>query len=194
MSKISMGPTNNFCPQTLFLYGTYKEDGTPNFGLFCWFSYYWDSELGGMCCIGGEKLTKDRIKATKVFSANLVNEELLAVADKLGNSNGYEVDKSALVEVEKGAVLDVPVLKKSPVVFELEVVESLPKDDGEVFLCKMRNVLMEDYLCDESKSEIERVGLAKPVRTTCTTYFGWDGTPLGAWGEPSGSDVDLSQP
>lgn len=194
MSKISKAPTNDFCPQTLFLYGTYKEDGTPNFGLFCWFSYYWDTDLGVMCCIGGEKLTKDRIKATKVFSANLVTEELLEVADRLGNTDGREVDKSQLVEVERGAALNVPVLKKSPVVFELEVVESLPKDDGEVFLCKIRNVLMEDFLCDESKPRAERVALAKPVHTTCETYFAWDGTPLGAWGEPSGLEVDTSQP
>ncbi|HEY8499922.1 MAG TPA: hypothetical protein VIL89_04825 [Clostridia bacterium] len=43
MGKISIGPENKFCPQALFLYGTYKEDGTPNFGLFCWFSYCWDA-------------------------------------------------------------------------------------------------------------------------------------------------------
>ena len=54
MGKVSIPITNDFCPQTLFLYGTYKEDGTPNFGLFCWFSYIWDSELGVMACIGGE--------------------------------------------------------------------------------------------------------------------------------------------
>lgn len=42
MAKIARQATNDFCPQTLFLYGTYKEDGTPDFGLFCWFSYCWD--------------------------------------------------------------------------------------------------------------------------------------------------------
>lgn len=71
MEKISIGPENKLCPQTLFLYGTYKEDGTPNFGLFCWFSYCWSGELGVMACIAGEKLTKDRIRANKVFSATL---------------------------------------------------------------------------------------------------------------------------
>ena len=34
MKKVSISITNDFCPQTLFLYGTYKEDGAPNFGLF----------------------------------------------------------------------------------------------------------------------------------------------------------------
>ena len=39
MSKIKVKNYNDFCPQQLFLYGTYKDDGTPDFGLFCWFSY-----------------------------------------------------------------------------------------------------------------------------------------------------------
>lgn len=54
MKKVSAPITNNFCPQTLFLYGTYNEDGMPNFGLFCWFSYCWDSRLGVMACIAGD--------------------------------------------------------------------------------------------------------------------------------------------
>jgi len=60
--KKSISISNGFCPQSLFLYGTYKEDNTPNFGLFCWFSYYWDKEMGVMACIGENKLTKDRIR------------------------------------------------------------------------------------------------------------------------------------
>ena len=27
MSKISISPTNDYCPQTLFLYGTYDDEG-----------------------------------------------------------------------------------------------------------------------------------------------------------------------
>ena len=81
MGKVSKTPNNDFCPQTLFLYGTYDEKGNPDFGLFCWFSYIWDGELGVMCCIGGSKLTKDNIKRSKVFSANLVTEELQPAAD-----------------------------------------------------------------------------------------------------------------
>ena len=31
MKKVSQGFTNAFAPQTLYVYGTYKTDGTPNF-------------------------------------------------------------------------------------------------------------------------------------------------------------------
>ena len=120
--KISVPASNDFCPQTLFLYGTYKEDGTPDFGLFCWFSYYWDSEFGVMACIGGDKLTKDRIRAAGVFSANLVTESMLPLADYLGNVSGYSEDKMKIsIDVSKGSVLNVPVLDDSPWSYELEV-------------------------------------------------------------------------
>ena len=31
MGKISLGPNNDYCPQTLFLYGTYDENGNPDY-------------------------------------------------------------------------------------------------------------------------------------------------------------------
>ena len=183
--KKSIPISNHFCPQTLFLYGTRKEDETPNFGLFCWFSYYLDKEMGVMACIGGDKLTKDRIHATKVFSANLVTEELLPIADYFGNTEGYRENKMRVtVETEKGRVLNVPVLVKSPWVFELEVYRSIALDGGEVFLCKIRNVLADELLCDETLSVEKRMNTIRPVHTIRQTYFKWDGTAVGSWGEP----------
>lgn len=164
MERISNGPENKFCPQTLYLYGTYKEDGTPNFGLFCWFSYFHDGQLGVMCCIGGEKLTKDRIKAGKVFSANMVTESLLPVADYLGNTEGYKSGKMDIpVEIEQGKVLNVPILKDSPWVFELEVQQSIPLNGSEIFLCKIHNTIIAKELKDTSLSVDERLRLVAPV-------------------------------
>lgn len=200
MSKISVPITNDFCPQTLFLYGTYGEDGAPDFGLFCWFSYCRDKELGVMMCIGGEKLTKDRIRKNKVFSANLVTEKMLPLADYLGNKSGYDGEKMDFgLKVEKGEVLDVPIMSCSPVIFELEADRSIPLDGGEVFICKIRNVLMDEGLTDgvrgagerissigeqssEKKSVEERIRSIAPVHTTCSTYFSWNGASLGEWG------------
>ncbi len=183
--KKSIPISNHFCPQTLFIYGTYKEDGTPNFGLFCWFSYYFDREMGVMACIGGNKLTRDRIHETKVFSANLVTEELLPLADYFGNIEGYSDGKMRVpVETEKGRVLNVPVLAKSPWVFELEVDRSLPLEGGEVLLCKIRNVLAEELLCDETLSLEKRMETVRPVHSIRQSYFRWDGTEFGPWGEP----------
>jgi flavin reductase (DIM6/NTAB) family NADH-FMN oxidoreductase RutF len=180
-----MNLSNDFCPQSLFLYGTYGKDGAPDFGLFCWFSYVYDGELGVMACIGGEKLTKERIHENKIFSACLVTEKILPLADYLGNTDGHSPHKMrADMKIERGRTLSVPILSDSPLAFELEVKTFIPLNDGEVMLCRIKNVLADEELADKSKTVEERISSIAPVRTTCSTYFGWDGRAMGGWGEP----------
>ena len=184
MGKISLGPNNDYCPQTLFLYGTYDEKGNPHFGLFCWFSYIWDGEMGVMCCIGGEKTTKDNIMRSKIFSANLVTEELLPYADYLGSVSGRDHDKMNIgLDIGKGSVLDVPVLNNSPVNFELEVTDLIQKHDGTIMLCKIRNVLQDEYLSSD-EDVADKLKYIAPVKTTAKTYLSYEGDNLGAWGDP----------
>lgn len=190
MAKIQ-ALSNDFCPQSLFLYGNYEEDGTPHFGLFCWFSYCWLDRLSVMACIGEEKRTKDLIRKTGVFSANLVTESLLPLADYYGNVDGREVsDKmKRLPGVERGQVLDVPVITESPVNFELKVVSEQNLSPGcDLFVCRIENVLIDERLKDSSLPVIERLQLARPVSTIAEeTYVNFFGQELGKWGEPMGT-------
>lgn len=190
MNKVSVPVTNDLCPQTLFVYGTYKADGKPNFGLFCWFSYCWYDDLGVMCAIGGRKTTQERILENRVFSANLVVEKNLPLADYFGTADGHDADKMDVpVAWEKGAVLDVPVLSSSPLSFELEVDKVIPTNEEEgdtVFLCRIRNVLKDEELVDSGLSVQELMQKVGVVSTTGTMdYWSWDGRHLGAWHEPA---------
>lgn len=186
MSKVSVNASNDFCPQAIFLYGTYKEDGTPNFGTFCWFSYCWDKDLHVMACIDGAKMTKDRIHAGKVFSANLVSEAMLPLADYFGTTSGYNPEKmSAAFNFMPGAVLNVPVLTDSPWSFELEVEKTFMLDeanDSELYICKIHNVLAEEALLDKSKSPEELMRIAAPALSTHFGYFSVNPIMLGKWG------------
>ena len=189
-NKISIPVTNDLCPQTLFTYGTFKEDGTPNFGLFCWFSYCWFDELGVMCCIGGPKQTQERILATHVFSANLVTESNLPLSDYFGTADGHDADKMDVpFQWERGQKLDVPVLTDCPFAFELEVERIIPTNEEEgdtVFLCRIRNVLKS---ADVVNSGLPAPELMKKVGAVCTCgdeeYWAWDGRYLGKWHEPA---------
>lgn len=190
MSKVSVPVTNDLCPQTLYVYGTYNDDGKPDFGLFCWFSFCWFDDLGVMCAIGGRKRTQDNILRSRVFSANLVVEKNLPLADYFGTADGRDPDKMDIdFAWEKGSVLDVPVLSSSPFVFELEVDRVISTNDEEcdiVLLCRIRNVLKDAELTDASlpsESLLEKVGA---VSTTGTyDYWAWDGRHLGKWHEPA---------
>lgn len=164
MEKVSIGPENKFCPQAVFVYGTNKEDGAPNFGEYTWLSYCWDSELCIMAGVEVGTMTCDRIRANKIFSANLITKPLLPLADYLGNHSGHAPEKMNLpIDIERGAVLDVPIIKNSPWVYELEVKQTVPLDGNDLFLCRIRNVLAAKELTDESKSAEERMKLAAPV-------------------------------
>ncbi len=203
MAKIKGEISNNFCPQTLYLYGNYEEDGvTPHFGLFCWYGWCWigegDGKLGVMVCVGEEKRTKELIRKTGMFSANLVNEPLLPMADYYGCVNGWEnPDKmKRLPTVERGQALNVPTIAKSPVSFELKVIkeETLAKghlEDGQMhsystlFLCEVVNVTIDERLCDKSVPVIERMKLSQAVSTVAEeTYVNFFGKELAKWGEP----------
>lgn len=193
MAKITRGIGNDFCPQALFLYGNYEESGRPHFGMFCWFSYALfvndgEEELGVMACIGEEKASKDLIRKTGMFSANLVTEKLLPLADYYGCTNGRETpDKMKLLPtVEKGQVLNVPTIAESPVSFELKVVKEIPLGGGsDVFLCKVCNVTIEESLQDKTLSFGERLRMAAPVIAPGESeYATMDGRILGKWGEP----------
>ena len=187
MKKVSVPATNDICPQTLFVYGTKNEDGTPDFGLFCWFSYCWFDRLGVICAIGGSKRTLENIRRNKVFSANLVVENNLPLADYFGTADGRDADKmDVTVEWEDGAVLPVPVLCSSPLSFELEVDKEITtgKQDEVVLLCRIRNVLKDEALTDTSLTPEE---IYKKVAAVCTSvdcnYWSWDGRHLGQWHE-----------
>jgi flavin reductase (DIM6/NTAB) family NADH-FMN oxidoreductase RutF len=183
--KISIEISNRFCPQTLFVYGTKKEDGSPNFGLFCWISYYADNGLCMMAGLSEDKLTRDNIDRTGVFSANLVTEKTLALADYFGCNSGYDKGKMDIdINVENGQVLDVPVLLDSPVAFELEVYKKVELEAGRIYLCQIKNVLVDEELCDKGLSLEEKMNIVAPVCTTGNTYFGWNGNKIANWGEP----------
>ena len=195
MSKVQVKNWNDFCPQQLFLYGTYREDGTPNFGLFCWFSYLHAPELknegagmGVMACIGGEKLTKDLIRKNGVFSANLVTEELLPLADYYGIVGGREHEDKMRFSptVEKGIVLNVPTIAESPLSMELQVFQEIHLESGsDVFLCKIMGETMREDLTDKDVPFIDRFKSVNQVLSGGEMrYVSMDGRDLGAWGEP----------
>lgn len=187
--KVSVPANNDFCPQTLYVYGTANEDGRPNFGLFCWFSFCWFDQLGVICAIGGSKRTLENIRRSGVFSANLVVEKNLALADYFGTADGRDADKMDIpVEWERGPVLNVPVLTTSPLCYELEVEKELPtnEEDCVVLLCRIRNTLQEEALLQAAASPEAQLAAVAAVRTChVDNYYSWDGRYLGKWHEPA---------
>ena len=144
--------------------------------------------MGVMVSIGGEKLTKDLIRKNGVFSANLVTEELLPLADYYGVVGGREhKDKMRYSPtVEKGVVLNVPTIAESPVSMELQVFQEIHLGNGnDVFLCKIMGETMREDLTNKDVPFIDRFKSVKQVLAGGEQrYVSTDGRDLGAWGEP----------
>lgn len=200
MKKVSVPATNDLCPQTLFVYGTMNEDHTPDFGLFCWFSYCWFDQLGVICAIGGSKRTLENIRRNKVFSANLVVENNLPLADYFGTADGRDGDKMDIpFEWEPGAELDVPTLCSSPLSFELEAVQEITTGERDeiVLLCHIRSTLKDETLTVPGMRPEEMLKATAAVRTCIDNdYWAWDGRHLGKWHERAKeikSDVEIGR-
>lgn len=200
MKKVSVPATNDLCPQTLFVYGTMNEDHTPDFGLFCWFSYCWFDQLGVICAIGGSKRTLENIRRNKVFSANLVVENNLPLADYFGTADGRDGDKMDIpFEWEPGAELDVPTLCSSPLSFELEAVQEITTGERDeiVLLCHIRSTLKDEALTVPGMRPEEMLKATAAVRTCIDNdYWAWDGRHLGKWHERAKeikSDVEIGR-
>lgn len=200
MKKVSVPATNDLCPQTFFVYGTMNEDHTPDFGLFCWFSYCWFDQLGVICAIGGSKRTLENIRRNKVFSANLVVENNLPLADYFGTADGRDGDKMDIpFEWEPGAELDVPTLCSSPLSFELEAVQEITTGERDeiVLLCHIRSTLKDETLTVPGMRPEEMLKATAAVRTCIDNdYWAWDGRHLGKWHERAKeikSDVEIGR-
>ena len=113
---------------------------------------------------------------------------MVPIADYCGTTSGYEPDKAKVhIETLPGAVLNVPILKDSPWSFELEVAKEVPLDGADIFICKIRSILADAILTDDTKSIEERIRTIAPAATTCQTYFSYSGTAMGRWGELRGT-------
>ena len=100
MEKINLSPDWVFSPQPMYIIGTKNEDGSPNFCIITWLGFSYDNGPCMMMTVGGTKLTQKNILREKRFSANMITEDNLWLADYFGNTNG-ENGKKNEIELEK---------------------------------------------------------------------------------------------
>lgn len=185
MEKVSVNGGNSFCPQPLYLYGTYREDGEPNYGLFCWCAYCAGDSLKFVACIGEDKLTRDLIRRNGVFSATVVTEKLLTAADFCGTHPGYRFDKAGAIASEKGAKLNVPVPADGQWTLELRVERTLSASDAcesDIYICNIENVVADKRLAEEELTMEEKLRIMQPVATMNMKYLPVGPDVIASWG------------
>ena len=182
MNKIEIQPGFIFSPQPMYIIGTNNEDGSPDFCIITWLGFSADDGPCVMMTIGGTKLTKTNILREGRFSANMITEDIIWLADYFGSTRGEDGAKNAVAyTVERGRKVDVPIIGESGWVYECEVVRHIPLGGADLFIARMVNVLIDEKLgdMDMTRIDLERV---RPAIYSPYQYFSI-GERLGGMGE-----------
>ena len=166
-----MKPDFVFHPQPMFAIGTKNEDGSANFCLITWASFSLDGVPHVALTIGGSKLTKTNILREGRFSANLITEELLPLADYFGNVSGQERAKDAVpCGVAWGSKVDVPTLADCRWVYECTVTRVLALEGSHLILGRIDNIQVDERLAGMDMKRMDLCAI-RPVIYGPYQYF-----------------------
>ena len=158
MKRKSVEPKFSMCVQPAFIIGTNNEDGSYNFAPITWVSATCEGDDEYLLVISmfGTKRTKQNVIRNGIFSANLVNKDMLPLMDYFGTKHAKDGDKNDITYgVSRGVVLDVPTLDESPWVYECEVAKAVETGDSTTFFCHIRNVQMDEKLSPKDTFDID---------------------------------------
>ncbi len=182
MEKINISPDFVFSPQPMYLVGTKNEDGSANFCVITWIGFSVDKTPHLMMTIGGTKQTKTNILRERKFSANLINEENIWLADYFGSVRGEERSKNDVAyRYQWGKSVDVPILEETNWCYECEVTKIIELDGSHLFLADIKNIQIDSCFVDMDKNKIDLSRL-KPTVYAPYHYYSI-GDKLGDCGE-----------
>lgn len=162
--KKQIGNTLALYPTPLVVVGTMVH-GKPNWVL-----------VGHVGIIGHDRVmvslakphyTNQGIRETGRLSINIVDDNLLPLADRAGCVSGAKADKTDLFPY----MLDdsgVPMIENAPVVMECSVEDIYVTEGFESFICKIDRTFAEERILDDNRKINYRV--LKPVLFEMPTY------------------------
>lgn len=172
--KTSIKPEQIFTPQPMYVIGTTDSNRNPNFCVITWIEFGWNGSPYIVMGLGGKKKTKDNIMETKEFTANLVSQEILKLADYFGCTSGTDGAKDKLkYSVKKGEKVEAPILEDSKWIFECKVERVIELDGSHLFISKIVNIQIDKELegMDREKIDLTRIN---PVIYSPYGYFSID--------------------
>ena len=182
MDKISSSPEWVFSPQPMYIIGTKNEDGTPNFCIITWLGFSFDNCPHLMMTVGGSKLTKTNIIREKKFSANLITEDNLWLADYFGNTNGEDgLKNSVQYRYQQGKLIDVPIIDECHWAYECKVTRIIELSGAHLFLAEIKNIQIDK---EYENMDMKKIDLTKirPAVYAPYNYFSI-GDKLGEMGD-----------
>lgn len=158
-NKLALYPT----PATVV--GTVGEGGKVNWLLVAHLGIVSHSKL--LLSIHSSHHSVKAIDETKRLSINIIDESFVADADYTGTVSGAKVDKSEVFEYHLGEA-GMPIIEKSPLAMECEVIDTYEIDGFKNYICAILNTYIEeDKLDEKGKPDYAKI---KPVLFEMPTY------------------------
>ena len=163
--KKNIGNKQALYPTPATVVGTVGEGGKINWLLVAHVGVVSHSKL--LLSIHSSHHSVKAIDETKRLSINMIDESFLTDADYTGTISGAKVDKSEVFEYHLGEA-GMPIIEKSPLVMECEVIDTYEIDGFKNYICAILNTYIEEEKLDE-KGKPDYVKI-KPVLFEMPTY------------------------
>ena len=147
--KKNLGNAGELFPQSVFIVGSYDENGVPNAMNVAW---------GGECTrheiainIGDHKTTEN-ILAKGAFTVAPADRAHVAEADYFGMATGRKVNKASAsgLTFTRSQFVDAPVIEEFPLTMECRVVDVQDWGGEKRFIGEIVNTQVDEAILDES--------------------------------------------
>ena len=157
MAVKNLGSAGELFPQSVFIVGSYSEDGTPNAMNVAWAGECTRNEV---CINIGDHKTTANIVAKGAFTVAPADAAHVVEADYFGIATGNKVNKAAAsgLTFSKSEFVDAPVIEEFPLTMECEVTAIQGDEHGARIVGRVVNTRVhEDILDDEGRVDYAKM-------------------------------------
>jgi flavin reductase (DIM6/NTAB) family NADH-FMN oxidoreductase RutF len=162
LSKVIWKPATLLNPVPLVMVTSAGSEGKPNIITLAWAGTINSDPPMLSVSIRKNRYSYDLIKERGEFAVNLVTEKIVKAADFCGVKSGREIDKfkETGLTPEKASVINVPIIKESPVSIECVLKSITELGSHDMFIGEVVSVNVEESLLDKNgKLQLEKAGL-----------------------------------
>ena len=162
MSKQIWKPSTLLNPVPIVMVTSADAEGNPNIITVGWAGTINSEPPMLSISVRKERYSHKLIKDRGQFAVNLATQKTVYATDLCGVKSGRDTDKFKLTGLtpEKASVIDVPIIKESPVALECVVKNVLELGSHDMFIAEIVAVQAEESLLDEKgKLVLEKADL-----------------------------------
>lgn len=152
MGKQNFKPGNMLYPLPAVLVSVADRQGNSNLLTIAWTGTICSDPPMVSISVRPERYSYHMIEETGEFVINLTTEDLCFATDYCGVKSGRDVDKWKEMNLTRipGEIVDVPMVKESPVNLECRVIEKKELGSHHMYLAKIVAVHVDDAYMDET--------------------------------------------